>query len=139
MANSTTLYSLPDGRKAVDVSEAKTLAIKDCGVVQNVTVDGLTITLPATVVGYDYTIRNGGVKITSGPIRSGADGTILITVSPNSNDMFVGMELTGANDKDMTNTKATSKVGDELSILGDGAAASGWVIKRVVGTWAKEA
>jgi len=139
MANSTTLYQLPDGRMAVDVTEAKTLAIKDCGVVQNVVTDALTITLPATVVGYDYTIRNGGVKATSGPTRSGSDGTVLITVSPNSNDMFVGMELTGANDKDMTNTKATAKVGDELAILGDGAAATGWVIKRVVGTWAKEA
>lgn len=139
MANSTTLFKLPDGRSAVDVTEAKTLAIKDCGIVQNVIADDIAITLPATVVGYAYTIRNGGVPATGAPERSSDDGTMKVTVSPNANDMICGMEVTAANDKDFVNTKATAKVGDEISLLGDGVADTGWLVTNVKGIWTKEA
>jgi len=139
MANSTTLFTLPDGRKAVDVTENKTLAITDCGVVQNVITDALTITLPATIVGYAYTIRNGGDNATSTPTRSSTDASTIVTVSPNASDMIVGMEVTGANDKDFVNTKATAQVGDELQLLGDGASATGWIVQKVKGIWAKQA
>lgn len=137
MANSTTLFQLPDGRMAVDVTENKTLAIKDCGVVQNVITDGLTLTLPATVVGYRFNFRNGGVKATNGPTRSGSDGTVAVTVSPNAADLIAGMEVTAADNKDFVNTKATSKVGDELELVGDGT--NGWNVTQVKGIWAKEA
>jgi hypothetical protein len=139
MANSTTLFKLPDGRMAVDVTENKTLAIKDCGVVQNVITDALTITLPATTIGYRYTVRNGGAHASGAPERSSGDESVLITISPNSNDMIAGMEVTAANDKDFTNTKATAKVGDEISLIGDAAAGNGWNVVEVKGIWAKEA
>lgn len=137
MANSTTLFQLADGRMAVDVTENKTLAIKDCGVVQNVITDGLTITLPSTVVGYKYTFRNGGVKATNGPTRSGSDATVAVTVSPAPADLIAGMEVTAADNKDFVNTKATAKIGDELEIVGDGT--NGWNVTNVKGIWAKEA
>lgn len=137
MANSTTLYTLPDGRIAVDVTEAKTLAITDQGVVQNVKYDNAVITLPATVVGYDFTVRNGGVPKTSGPVGTGDDGSAKVSVSPNSADLIAGMQVTAADDKDFINTKATAKVGDELRLIGNGT--TGWNVQSVKGIWAKEA
>jgi hypothetical protein len=137
LANSTTLYRLRDGRVAVDVTEAKTLAVADQGVVQNVITDAILVTLPATVVGYNYTIRNGGVPAGTGLAGSGSSGTVLVAVSPNSADLIAGMGVTAADDKDFLNTKATSKVGDELSITGNGT--TGWGVSSVKGIWAKEA
>lgn len=137
MANSTTLFTLPDGRMAVDVTENKTLAIKDCGVVQNVITDGLTITLPSTVVGYRYILRNGGDNASGTPTRSGGDASVAVTVSPAAADLIAGMEVTAADNKDFVNTKATAKVGDELELVGDGT--NGWNVTGVKGIWAKEA
>lgn len=135
MANSTTLYQLGDGRMAVDVTENKTLAIKDCGVVQNVITDGLNITLPATVVGYHYTLRNGGVKSTGGAAGTVSNGTAIVKITPGTSDLIAGMELTASDDDSINNTKATSKVGDEISIVGNGT--TGWNITNVKGTWAQ--
>ena len=137
MANSTTIYTLPDGRSAVDVSEAKTLAEKDCGIVQNMTVDALTVTLPATVVGYYYTIRNGGVAKTSGPARSGDDASLIVTITPNGSDKIMGMEMTSSDADTLSNTKATANVGDEVSLVGDGV--NGWMVTNMKGTWLQTA
>lgn len=135
MANSTTLYTLPDGRRAVDVTENKTLAIKDCGVVQNVITDDLTITLPATVVGYHYTVRNGGDNASGTPTRAGADGSMIVTIAPNASDLVGGMELTASDADSINNTQATSKVGDEITLIGNGT--TGWNIAEVKGIWAQ--
>lgn len=137
MANSTTLYTLPDGRIAVDVTENKTLAITDQGVVQVVKTDAITVTLPATVVGYRYTVRNGGVPKTSGPTGTGDNGSVAVTVSPDAADLIAGMQVTAADNKDFVNTKATARVGDELELVGNGT--TGWNVSRVSGIWAKEA
>lgn len=137
MANPTTLYSLSDGRIAVNVTENKSLAISDSGVVQNVIADAITITLPATVVGYNYTMRNGGVPKTSAPVGSGDDGSLALVVAPNASDLIAGMQVTAADNKKFTNTKATARIGDELRLLGDGT--NGWNVVYVKGTWAKEA
>jgi hypothetical protein len=137
MANSTTLYKLPDGRMAVDVTEAKTLAIKDCGVVQNVIYDNAVITLPAAVVSYAYTIRNGGVKKTNGPTRSGDDGSVLITITPDGTEYISGCELASDASDLLKNTKATAKVGDEVSLIA--AVATGWNVTDMKGIWANTA
>lgn len=137
MANPTTLYTLPDGRIAVNVTEAKTLAITDQGVVQNVIYDNAVITLPSTVVGYDFTVRNGGVPKTSGPTGTGDDGSAKVSVSPAALDLIEGMQVTAADNKDFINTKATAKVGDELQLIGNGT--TGWNVRCVSGTWAREA
>jgi hypothetical protein len=136
MANSTTIYRLSDGRNAVDVTENKTLDDTQCGVVQVVKTDAITITLPATVVGYNYTIKNGGVKATGTPTGAAADGSAIVTVSPNANDKIAGLGFTATDNKDIINTKATSKIGDEVTLIGDGA--NGWMVNKCVGVWASE-
>jgi hypothetical protein len=137
MANPTTLYTLHDGRLAVDVTEAKTLAIGDQGVVQNVITDGVVVTLPATVVGYNFTIRNGGDNAANTSKGSVADGSALVSVIPNSSDLIAGMQLTASDADSIDNTKATSKVGDEISLIGNGT--TGWNISALRGTWAQVA
>ena len=135
MANSTTLYQLPDGRMAVDVTENKTLAAKDCGVVQNVITDGLNITLPATVAGYNYTVRNGGVPKTSAAAGTGDDFSAIVKVTPNASDYIAGIELTASDADSINNTKATARVGDEITLIADGT--NGWFVNNLKGTWAQ--
>lgn len=106
---------------------SKTLAATDCGVVQVVATDAQTLTLPATVVGMTYVVRNGGT----------ADGAVGITVAPNASDKIMGNGFTATDNKAAINTKATAKVGDELVLVGDGV--DGWFVQRVVGTWARAA
>jgi len=136
MANQTTITKyLSDGRPTLRIDTSKTLAITDCGVVQDIIADGITITLPATVVGYSYTIRNAGKPKTGGPAGSGDDGSILVTIAPNASDLIAGGTWTAADNTAILNTKATAKVGDELQIVGDGA--NGWMVTKMVGIWAK--
>jgi hypothetical protein len=110
-------------RRSVNVATAKTLAIGDQGIVQNVTATAGVITLPATVVGYVFTIRNGG------------DDSVTVTVSPNASDLIAGNGLTAADDKDVINT--LGKFGDEITLVGNGT--TGWNILETVGTWTREA
>ena len=137
MANSTTLYLGNDGRTYVDVTENKTLALADCGIVQNVITDGITVTLPATTAGAYFSIRNGGVPKSGAPAGTGDDFSCLVTVSPNSSDKIQGYALTAADDKDLLNTKATARVGDEVRLVGDGT--DGWLVTQIKGTWARQA
>ncbi len=103
-----------------------TLAEADSGKPVFVMADGITITLPATVVGMTFIIVNGM-----------DDGTCLVTIAPNSADKIMGMGVTSADSKKFWNTKATAKKGDFIKLLGDGA--NGWFVQEVRGTWAKEA
>lgn len=137
MANQTTPYQMADGRMALDIDTSKTLADTDCGLVQNVIADSVVITLPATVVGYNFTVRNGGVKSSGGAKGTVSDGTALVSISPNSVDKIAGNAFTATDNKDALNTKATSHVGDEMSLVGDGV--NGYMVTRVIGTWAREA
>lgn len=135
MANPTTLYNLPDGRRAVNVTENKTLAIGDQGIVQNVIADGLNITLPATVVGYHFTVRNGGDAPTGAPVGAGSNESAIVKITPDAGDLIAGMQLTASDADSINNTKATAKVGDEISLLGNGT--TGWNITNMRGIWAQ--
>lgn len=137
MANSTTLYRGNDGRTWVDVTEAKTLALADCGIVQNVLTDAITVTLPATTAGAVFVVRNGGVKPTSGPVGAVSDQANLVTVAPNASDQIAGNAFTAADNKAALNTKATARVGDEMTFVGDGT--NGWCVSSVKGVWARAA
>ena len=137
MANSTTIYRLQDGRNAIDVTENKTLDEEAIGVVQVVKSDSIVLTLPATVVGYAYTIMNGGVPKTGSTFGSGDNKSVLVAVSPNASDKIAGLGFTAENNKDILNTKATARVGDEVSIIGDGV--NGWMVTKAKGIWAREA
>lgn len=116
---------LSDVQATETVAVDKTLDEGDSGVFQIVTVDAKTVTLPATALGLTYTIINGG-----------ADGAVLVTVSPNAADKIHGGGFTASDNKDALNTKATAKKGDMIRLLGDGAA--GWFIQELRGIWARE-
>lgn len=104
-----------------------TLAAVDTGRCLFVDTDAVVLTLPAIADGL------GGVKI----VNIGAFGAVKVSISPQAVDMILGPGVTGADDKDLINTKATAKRGDYVVIdLGD---ADGYVVTEMVGTWAREA
>lgn len=143
MANDTTnqvgmtLFS-QGGIVYENIDTNKTLTAADSGVVQNVIADGITITLPATVVGMVFTIRNGGVPASSSVgSGTGSDFSALVTIAPNASDQINGLNVTGADNKALLNTKATSKVGDFVTLVGDGTAGVGWNVLYARGIWAR--
>lgn len=135
MANQTTADVRNDRRSYLDIDTAKTLADTDCGIVQNV-IKTLTITLPSTVVGYCFTIRNGGTLITTGgPKGAKGDGGATVTVAPASVDKIAGLGFTATDNKAAINT--TGNIGDELTLIGDGV--NGWMVVSSKGTWTRAA
>lgn len=140
MANpaDTTAYRLPDGRMAVNVTEAKTLAVTDQGYVQNVIYASGVVTLPATATAGQWTIRNGGLPTVSGGPTGATMGKNSIAVSPNASDSIAGFAGSEVDDKDLINTAATARVGDEVVILNNGRTAGPSVV-RLKGVWAREA
>jgi len=100
-----------------------TLDVQDIGKVMNVTADAKVVTLPATVIGYDFIVRNGA-----------ADAAALVTVSPNVNDKIMGADLAGVDNTDRTNTKTTAKRGDFIQLDADGN--NGYYVKAEKGIWA---
>lgn len=109
------------------VSADKTLDAEDTGKLFWVDTDAKTITLPAIATGLDgFVVVNGG-----------AFGTVAVNISPASVDMILGPDITGADNKDLINTKATAKRGDFV-ILG-GNDADGYAVQALRGTWAREA
>ena len=132
----TKAYRGKDGRLWINVTEAKTLAAEDSGIVQNVIYASGVITLPATATVGMWTIRNGGVPVTNGPDGTGSDGA-LVTVTPNGSDTIAGLDKEGTESDggSFVNTAATSRVGDEITILNTGAT-NGGIVWNVKGTWA---
>ena len=67
------------------------------------------------------------------------------TISPNSSDAIHGtitlaasvVELSGTDNKDLINTKATATTGNSVTIVGDGN--TGWMVTGSTGIWASEA
>lgn len=87
--------------------------------------DNVVITLPAV----------DGIALRVGNIA--AFGVAKVSVSPAALDLITGPGITAADDKDIINTKATARRGDFIELMqGD---ADGWMITRIVGTWAREA
>jgi hypothetical protein len=101
-----------------------TLDATDNGRVIYVSADSQLITLPATVKGAKVTIVNGG-----------GDGDVLVDITPNANDKFLGGcgLSAGLDDANVSNTKATARRGDYITLQGDGA--NGWNIIDLRGTW----
>lgn len=138
MANATTSYRGPDGRQWIDVTANKTFLVSEAGWVQNIIADGLTLTLPSTLASVCIIVRNGGLPYTSGPVGSGSNGTVGITLTPASGDGFTGNGFTAAGNKGPVNTKTTASIGDEIEFIGTGTnSAVAWNIARVKGTWAR--
>lgn len=114
-------------RENETVSSNKTLDEGDSGVVQNVTAS-CTLTLPATVVGATYHIRNGG--------SGSSDNAVTITISPAALDKIMGGGFTSADNKDIINTTGEGGV-DEVTLVADGV--NGYFIQSISGTWTREA
>lgn len=133
----STRYKLGDGRLAVNVTENKTLAAEDSGIVQNVIATGITLTLPAVATQGAWTIRDGGVPVSGGPTGAVTQPALPI-VDPNASDTLAGLNVEGieADGKYVRNT--AGNIGDEISILNTGAI-NGGLISRTVGDWAREA
>lgn len=133
----STRYRLPDGRYAVNVTEAKTLAADDSGLVQNVTVANTVVTLPATATEGTWVIRDGGVAATSGP-HGAIVSAATPRVDPNGSDTISGFNVTGtaADGKYLTNTGG--RPGDEITVSNTGATNGGFVV-HAVGDWLREA
>jgi hypothetical protein len=109
------------------VSDNKTLDAEDCAKLFWVDTDAKTITLPAIAAGLS------GCMIVNG----GGFGSVAVTISPNSADMILGPDITGADDKDLVNTKATARRGDRCRLIaGD---ADGYMVTDLIGTWARQA
>ena len=108
------------------VSANKTLDAQDVGKVIWVDTDAKVITLPATVAGLKFIIANAG-----------ADGAVIVAVSPNANDKIMGADVAGVDNKDRNNTKTTAVHGDYIVLIGDGA--DGYFVLEERGTWAAEA
>ena len=102
----------------------KTLDLEDTGKAIFVTADSV-ITLPATAVHIDTML-----------VCMGPYGTVQISASPNSSDKFVGPDLTGSDNKDYINTKATAQRGDYIKFRNGHT--DGPIIYGKVGTWAIE-
>ena len=112
----------------------KTLDIGDSGKTFLIATDALVISLPAPVAGVEYTFVN-----------SGAAGNNIITLSPVAADGVAGtitlaatvVVRVGTVYVDLVNTKATSKLGDTVTIVGTGNTGTGaYVIKHSTGIWA---
>lgn len=138
MANSTTLYQGQDGRTWVDVTLNKTLVAADSGIVQNVIAAGLTVTVPATVVGLSFIVRNGGAAITAGGPAGATGAGTTVTVAPTGTDGITGNAFTAAASKSAINT--AGNIGDEFEIQGTGVnSAVAWVVEHTNGTWTRQA
>ena len=87
--------------------------------------NGTVFTLPAIAVGNVFTFVN-----------TAEDGANTFTISPNASDgiLYVGGLV---DDKDLINTKATSKVGDYVKIAALNSTAH-WTVVEAQGVWAKE-
>ena len=103
-----------------------TVTAADSGKTFTSATDGVVFTLPAISIGRVYTFVN-----------TASDGTNALTISPNANDgiLYAG-SLT--DDKDLINTKTTSKVGDFVVIASLNSTAH-WTVVDAQGVFAKEA
>ncbi|WP_025036132.1 hypothetical protein [Bradyrhizobium sp. DOA9] len=109
------------------ISADKTLDAEDSGKLFWVDTDAKIVTLPAIATGLDsFAVVNGG-----------AFGAVAVNISPNAADMILGPDITGADNKDLINTKATARRGD-FAIIG-GNDADGYAVQALRGTWAREA
>ena len=111
-----------------------TLTAADANTVFGIGTDALVITLPATIAGCEFEF-----------INIGANGNNIITVSPVAADGIAGtitlaatvVVRAGTVDTDLVNTKATSKVGDSVKIVGTGVTGvTAWIIRNSTGIWA---
>ena len=129
MAQTTFSGPVLEGKEGVNIETKKsnyTVTTSDSGKTFVSSTDGVVFTLPAIAIGYSFKFVNNA-----------PDGANALTLSPNASD---GITYAGSStdNKDLINTKATSRQGDYVVIASlDGTTA--WQVTEVRGTFAKEA
>lgn len=96
-------------------------------VIVDTTASSVAVALPATRKGLRFTLIVGGLP------TAGAGHAL----SPVAADKIIGNGFTAADDKDAICTAASDRVGDAITVVGDGV--DGYYIESVVGTFAREA
>jgi len=102
-----------------------TLDIEDNGKVIWAVADNSVITLPAVATITDVIIVNGG-----------GNGEYKLSISPQAADKIQGPNITGTDNKDLINTKATAIRYDFVHIAGGDA--NGPTVQELRGIWATE-
>lgn len=111
-----------------------TLTNDQSGIIFGIGTDALTITLPPTKNGVEFSF-----------INIGAPGFNIIRVSPQAADGIAGtitlastvVTRVGTVDTDIVNTKASTTLGNSLKIVGTGVAGtSAWIVQSSTGIWA---
>lgn len=124
---------IPEGASTSAIATDATLTSADSGLwILSVGSSGATVTLPAA--GAAGAGATGGTMFNI--VNAAPSNTAAVAIDPNANDMIWGNGSKGTNNKDWTNTKATSRQGDYMRVVCDGV--SGYAIAEVVGIWAKE-
>ena len=121
------------GGAAVLSTASVTLTAEQSGSVFFSGTDNLVWTLPSAAAGLNYTFVN-----------TGADGAAKLSISPAAADAIHGtitlaasvVELSGTDNKDLINTKATATTGNSVSLVSDGV---DWYVIASTGIWASEA
>ena len=128
MAKTTFSGPVLEGKEGVNIetkTSSATLTTGDSGKTFVSATDGVVFTLPAIATGAVYKFVNAA-----------EDGTNTLTISPNASD---GIDYAGSktDDKDVINTKATSKQGDFI-VIASLSSTTHWSVTSVRGTFAKE-
>ena len=128
MAKTTFSGPVLEGKEGVNIetkTSSATLTTGDSGKTFVSATDVVVFTLPAIATGAVFKFVNAA-----------EDGTNTLTISPNASD---GIQYAGSatDDKDLINTKATSKQGDFVVIASLDSTAN-WSVTSVRGVFAKE-
>ena len=129
MAQTTFSGPVLEGKEGVNIETKKsnyTVTTSDSGKTLVSETDGVVFTLPAIAVGYSFKFVNNA-----------PDGANALTISPAAAD---GITYAGSStdNKDLINTKATSKQGDYV-VISSLNGTTAWQVTEVRGTFAKEA
>ena len=128
MAKTTFSGPVLQGKEGVNIetkASSYTVTNADSGKTFVSETDGVAFTLPAIAVGYSFKFANNA-----------PDGQNTMTISPNASD---GITYAGSStdDKDLINTKATSKQGDFI-VIASLSSTTHWSVTSVRGVFAKE-
>lgn len=129
-------YQLPDGRYARDIDTSFTAAAEDSGLVLNVVANSVTVTLPATATQGVWTIRDGGVPVSSGPSGAVTKASV-VTVDPNASDTLAGLNVEGTEQDGKYYKNTGGNIGDEITVINTGAT-NGGLILSTKGDWVIE-
>ena len=99
-----------------------TVTAADAETIFQIATDAKVFTLPSAAVGLRYTFQN-----------TGAATAVLLSILPATGEKI--HFVTSVATKKLLNTKATSVMGDHVTLVSDG---TGWYVTSIVGTWAKE-